>query len=193
MTAGFFFTAAGIAYAAGVQKWIYSSGPCFQYPLECPESIQEDSSNFGQRSPNTLSVWHQTPLLFLLAIGEILGLVALNEYIYAEAPTNLKAMVQALQFLSSAVGAALGAALGSVARNPWLVILFSCLAGTMGLSTALFWAAFRKRDAVYAKHEAEAETVGVVETGNEVSEVKADDEAKTRPLEGLEVSNSKTI
>jgi POT family proton-dependent oligopeptide transporter len=147
MTVGFLFTAAAIAYAAGIQHYIYSKGPCYNYPLECDAAILEADS--GKRGPNDVSIWLQTPLLVLLAFGEILCLVSLNEYTYSEAPTNLKSMVQALQAVSSAAGAALGIALGIASKNPYLVILFGSMAGAMAFSAALFWIVFRKYDTVY--------------------------------------------
>ncbi|KAH7320641.1 oligopeptide transporter [Stachybotrys elegans] len=160
MTVAFFFTAAAIAYAAGIQQVIYSSGPCYEYPLECPAATPHPGSN--ERLPNNVNIWLQTPYLFILAIGEILGMVALNEYTYTEAPTNLKAMVQALQNLSAAAGAAIGIALGQVSRNPWLVILFSSLAGVMTIFAVLFWLIFHKYDGTEpaqqeGNHEAEGE------------------------------------
>ncbi|KAI1502422.1 MFS general substrate transporter [Biscogniauxia marginata] len=113
MTVAFLFISAGIAYAAGLQQLIYSRGPCYIYPLECSAAVQGSTA----------------PLHFLLAIGEILGLVSLNEYTYSEAPTNIKAVVQALQQIAAAVGAALGIALGPVSKNPWLGIMYDSLAG----------------------------------------------------------------
>ncbi|KAI0416385.1 oligopeptide transporter [Xylaria grammica] len=133
MTVAFLFIAGGLAYAAGFQQLIYSRGPCYSYPLE----------------PNEVNVWIQTPLHFLLAAGEILGIVSLNEYIQHEAPVSTKAMVRALQEIAAAVASALGIGLGPVSKNPYLTILFASLAGTMALSAVLFWIAFRKDDLDY--------------------------------------------
>ncbi|RWA11501.1 hypothetical protein EKO27_g3599 [Xylaria grammica] len=161
MTVAFFFIAAGIGYAAGVQKLIYSRGPCFQYPLECPAA--NDGQHDGSLRPNEVNIWIQTPVHFLLAAGEILGLVALNEYTYSEAPANAKSMVQAIQQLAAAIGSALGLALGPVSKNPDLVILFASLAGTMALSGTIFWASFRKLDKDYeAKENAGEDTAAIV-------------------------------
>ncbi|KAI8946014.1 MFS general substrate transporter [Xylaria longipes] len=147
MTVAFFFIAAGIAYASGLQQLIYSRGPCFEYPLECPEA--KNGEHNGSLRPNEVNIWVQTPVHFLLATGEILGLVALNEYTYSEAPSNAKAMVQAIQQLAAAIGSALGLALGPVSKNPDLVILYASLAGTMAISGAIFWVSFRKLDVDY--------------------------------------------
>ncbi|KAI1129717.1 MFS general substrate transporter [Nemania abortiva] len=158
MTCAFFFIAAGIAYAAGLQQLIYSRGPCFEYPLECPAA--KDGEHGGSLRPNEVNIWVQTPVHFLLAAGEILGLVALNEYTYSEAPSNAKSMVQAIQQLAAAIGSALGLALGPVSKNPDLVILYASLAGTMAVSGAVFWVTFRKLDIGYEAENDAAENTG---------------------------------
>lgn len=150
MTVAFIFVAAGLAYAAGLQQLIYSRPPCFRYPLECPDGVGGGGS--GVRA-NEVSVWLQTPMQFLLAIGEILGLVSLSEYMYTEAPSDIKAMVQALQDVAAAVAAALGMALGPVSRNPFLVVMYASLAGAMAVSAVLFWAVFRGYDDGHGKGE----------------------------------------
>ncbi|KAF7949336.1 uncharacterized protein EAE97_002845 [Botrytis byssoidea] len=161
MTIGFSFIAAGIGYAAGLQQLIYSRGPCYHYPLECvaARNPQDSAQNINVQA-NNVSVWLQTPLQFLLAIGEILCLVSLSEYTYTEAPTNLKALVQAFQAVAAALGAAIGIGLGPVSRNPWLVIMFACLAGTMVITAVGFWVLFRGHDIDYAK----ADVVDAVES-----------------------------
>lgn len=160
ITVAFFFIAAGIAYASGLQQLIYSRGPCFKYPLECPAAMRGQHS--GSLRPNEVNIWVQTPIHFLLAVGEILGLVALNEYTYSEAPSNAKAMVQAIQQLAAAIGSAFGLALGPVSKNPYLVILYASLAGTMAFSGVIFWVLFRKLDAQYEarKNVAEDDSTG---------------------------------
>ncbi|KAJ2992808.1 hypothetical protein NUW58_g755 [Xylaria curta] len=153
MTVAFLFISAGIAYAAGFQQLIYSRGPCYMYPLECAAAATAVTRRVAdadtQIRPNEVNVWVQTPLHFLLATGEILGLVSLNEYTYSEAPSSTKAMVQALQEIAAAVAAALGIALGPVSKNPYLVILYATLAGAMALSAALFYLAFHRYDLAF--------------------------------------------
>lgn len=153
MTLGFFFVAAGLAYAAGLQSLIYSQPPCYDHPLECSTAVQQNGGGGSQVRPNQISVWFQTPLHFLLAIGEILDLVSLSEYTYTEAPANIKAVVQALQHLAAAVAAALGMTLGSVSRNPKLVIMYASLAGIMAVCSFLFWLFFSKYDSLYERQD----------------------------------------
>ncbi|TGO55325.1 hypothetical protein BOTNAR_0247g00170 [Botryotinia narcissicola] len=121
---------------------------------------------------NKVSVWLQTPLQFLLTIGEILCLVSLSGYTYTEAPRNLKALVQAFQAVAAALGAAIGIGLGPVSRNPWLVVMFAFSAGTMAITAVGFWVLFRGHDVDYAKAD-------VVDTfnGNENGGQRDDPEA----------------
>ncbi|KAI1335310.1 oligopeptide transporter [Xylariaceae sp. FL0016] len=147
MTAAFFFMAAAMAYAAGIQKLIYDSPPCYSQPLHCQASTISISDDEIRYRPNEVSIWLQVPLQMLLAVGEIFGFVALNEFAYTEAPTNMKALVKAFEQLTAALGAALGVALGPVSKDPWLVIMYSSLAGTMVVSGAAFYAVFRGHDA----------------------------------------------
>src|SRR6266699_5120960 len=51
---GFFFEACGMAYAAGIQAWIYNSGPCYRHPRACPESLNgllPNQVNTGVQAP----------------------------------------------------------------------------------------------------------------------------------------------
>lgn len=78
MTA-FLVIGVSMAYAAGVQKLIYTRGPCYNIPLSCAASE-------GGRKPNDINVFVQTPIYFILALAEILGFVSAWEYAYAKAP-----------------------------------------------------------------------------------------------------------
>ena len=106
--------------------------------------------------PNEVNIWIQTLVHFLLATGEILVLVALNEYTYSEAPSNAKVMVQAIQQLAAAVGSALGLVLGRVSKNLDPVILYASLARTMALSSAIFCIIFKK---IYKNSETNEDAV----------------------------------
>jgi proton-dependent oligopeptide transporter, POT family len=144
ITTAFFFCGAGMAYAAGIQKLIYLTGPCYQQPLSCA------ASNNG-KIPNNINVWIQLPIYFLLAIAEILGFVTAFEYAYNKAPTDMKTIVQALTQITACLASALGMAMSPVARNPHLVIMYACLAASMGVCTVLFWWLFNKYDQMDAQ------------------------------------------
>lgn len=137
----FFFCGAGMGYAAGIQKLIYASGPCYDRPLACSQSD-------GGKIPNQINVWIQLPIYFLLAVAEILGFVTAFEYAYNKAPKDMKTIVQALTQLTACLASALGMALSPVARDPHILIMYVCLAASMGVCTIGFWWIFGKYDAM---------------------------------------------
>ena len=139
MTWSFIATGAAIAYAAGLQKMIYSAGPCYDMPRACPAS--HDGS-----IPNDISVWLQIPVYFLLALGEILGYTTLSEYSYSEAPKDMRSVVQALRQVSAGIGNALALALAQVSGNPQILWLYTSLAALMIFWAAVFWLLFKRYD-----------------------------------------------
>jgi POT family proton-dependent oligopeptide transporter len=141
ITTAFIVCGGGMAYASGLQKLIYSTGPCYDRPLACPASE-------GGRLPNDVNVWVQLPIYVALAIAEIFGLVTASEYSYQKAPRGMRSVVQAMMQLSACLGALLGMAISPAARDPHLVIVYAALAGVMGLCSVVFWLIFRKYDKI---------------------------------------------
>jgi len=141
MTFGFAFCAAAMAYAAGFQHLIYSTGPCFDRPLACDASLDGTV-------PNQANVWIQLPVYALMAIGEIFTYVTAFEYVYNKSPKDIKTVVQALTQLTACVASVLGMAVSPVAKDPNMVIFYSCLAGAMALTAVLFWWRFKKYDRI---------------------------------------------
>ncbi|KAH8692743.1 oligopeptide transporter [Talaromyces proteolyticus] len=139
MAWAFITMSASMAFAAGIQKLIYTRGPCYEHPLAC------QASNGGS-VPNDISVWVQTPVYFLLAFAEILGFTTLSEYSYSEAPKNMRTLVQALGQVSSGVGSALGMAVSPLSDDPKVMYLYTGLATVMAVCASIFWLVFRKYD-----------------------------------------------
>lgn len=139
ITVAFLICGVAMAYASGLQKLIYSAGPCFDAPLACPES------NNG-RIPNDINVWTQLPVYVALAIAEIFGLVTASEYAYTHAPKDMRSVVQAMVQLSACMGAVMGIAISPAARDPWMVIVYASIAAALGVCSVLFWFIFRKHD-----------------------------------------------
>lgn len=139
MTWSFIATSMAMAYAAGLQKMIYSTGPCYDMPRACPAS---DNGSI----PNNITVWLQIPVYFLLALGEILGFTTLSEYSYSEAPKDMRSVVQALRQVSAGIGNALALALSQVSGNPQILWLYTSLAAVMIFWAAVFWFAFKRYD-----------------------------------------------
>lgn len=141
MTTAFVVMSTAMTFTAGLQKLIYTMGPCFDHPLECPSSK-------GGSIPNDISVWAQTPVYFLLAIAEILGFATLSEYSYSKAPQDMRSVVQALRQITAGIGAALGIAVSPLAVNPKILYLYAGLAVVMIVVAPIFWFAFRGYDKI---------------------------------------------
>ncbi|KAF2000909.1 MFS general substrate transporter [Amniculicola lignicola CBS 123094] len=142
LTFAFIFCGLSMAYAAGIQKLIYSSGPCYSHPFKCA------ASSTGGKQPNMVSVWLQIPVYFLLAIGEIFGFVTAFEYAYAKAPQEMKSVVMAFSQLTAGFASGVGMAISPAAKDPNMVIMYACLAGAMGITAVAFWWFFRDLDGI---------------------------------------------
>ncbi|EMD85234.1 hypothetical protein COCC4DRAFT_76455 [Bipolaris maydis ATCC 48331] len=139
ITVAYLVCGGAMAYASGLQKLIYSTGPCYDAPLACA------ASNNG-RIPNNINVWIQLPIYVALAIAEILGLVTASQYSYSHAPKDMRSVVQAMVQLSACVGSVIGIVISPAARDPWLVIVYASIAGVLGVCSTFFWLSFRDHD-----------------------------------------------
>ncbi|CAG9981779.1 unnamed protein product, partial [Clonostachys byssicola] len=132
ITAGFVFGTLAIAWAAIVQKIIYSAGPCYDAPLKC------DASQ-GGKLPNHVHIMVQFPAYILFALNEIFSAITAHEYAYTKAPKSMKSVVGALNFITVAVAALLGIAVSRAAKDPGLTTMYGVLAGVYFVVTCLFW------------------------------------------------------
>lgn len=144
MTWAFITMSASMAFAAGIQKLIYTRGPCYEHPLAC--NTHGVDANGSTTTPNDISVWVQTPVYFLLAFAEVLGFTTLSEYSYSEAPKNMRTLVQALGQVASGVGSALGIAVSPLSDDPKVMYVYTGLASVMGIWALGFWLVFRRYD-----------------------------------------------
>ncbi|KAF2187326.1 PTR2-domain-containing protein [Zopfia rhizophila CBS 207.26] len=148
ITIGFAFISVSMVYATVVQHVIYSTGPCYEWPIQCLDAGWE-------RKPNQVNVWIQAPVYVFIAFGEIFAYVTALEYAYDHSPTDMKVIVQAISLLIAGVGSASAMALTPIAHDPHLVILYACLASAMAITTAVFWITFNKYDQIYATYDDE--------------------------------------
>ncbi|PIA95670.1 putative peptide transporter ptr2 [Cercospora beticola] len=139
ITFGFMFAAAGILWAAALQKGIYMSGPCYDKPMNCEAGLRED----GTYAPNKVNVLWQTPSYILIGMSEIFAAVTGLEYAYTKAPPNMKSFIMSLFLLTNAGGAALGAFISPWAKDPTLVWVYLTLSGVCGDACWIFWLWFR--------------------------------------------------
>ncbi|KAE8307479.1 hypothetical protein BDV41DRAFT_582366 [Aspergillus transmontanensis] len=122
-----------------LQKLVYSTGPCYDHPLTCPESDQ------GQIL-NQISMFLQTPIYVLGAIAAIFCSTTGTEYAYSQAPKTMKSVVQSVWMATAGVGACLAMAFTPITKDPHLAIMYSSLAGVMAVRTVLFGVFFGKHD-----------------------------------------------
>lgn len=131
--------ALAMAYAAGIQKLIYSRGPCYNRPLGCADSK-------GGTVANEVSVWIQAPVYVILATAEILGFATLSEIAYSKAPKSMKTIVQAMTQVTAGLASVMGIALSPTAKDPRLVIMYAAIAALSGLVAFPYWWYFRHLD-----------------------------------------------
>ena len=137
ITAGFYLQAAAMAYASGVQKMIYSVGPCYEAPLKC-------LSSSNGAVPNRISVALQVPAYVLDGLAGTLYYPTGQEYAYTKAPGSMRSFVQAVLMFTVASGAALAIVLSPLYKDPTNMILYTSLAGVMFLSGCIFLISFKK-------------------------------------------------
>lgn len=139
ITLGFFLLSGVMAYAAGVQRLIYTSGPCYDAPLRCPASD-------GGRIPNQVSMFVQIPIYSIGGMAEMFCLTTGTEHAYNQAPKSMRSIIQAFAIAMAGIGSLLAMAFTPLAKDPNLVILYSLLAGLMGIATLVFWLCFKHID-----------------------------------------------
>ncbi|KAJ5938296.1 POT family-domain-containing protein [Penicillium verhagenii] len=177
--------AASMAYAAGVQKLIYSRGPCYDNPLKCPAALLDPTK---APVPNNIVVWVQAPTYVLLAVSEILGFATLSEYSYNKAPRHLRTVVQAMRQVTAAVSYALGMALSPVSENPKVLWMYVGIAASLVLIGVAFWVVMGHYDRVdedlntlNLKSEESGEKVSVREELPANTEVNVQEKDEIRP------------
>ncbi|EMD63902.1 hypothetical protein COCSADRAFT_182073 [Bipolaris sorokiniana ND90Pr] len=158
---GFTFISLSMAYAAVVQHFIYISPPCFNHPSSC-----EDRHLVAQQRPN---IWIQTPVFVLMAAGEVYAMTTAMEYAETHSPKETKVLVQSINMLITGVGSMFAMAIAEAARDPYLMIFYSSLAGAMALTTIVFYALFRNKDESSLPFNSEGIIKMENEEGNDIS------------------------
>jgi POT family proton-dependent oligopeptide transporter len=126
---GFVFVFLSMVWAAYVQYTIYNASPCYDQPGHC---------TFGK-----VSVWVQTPVYLLMAIGEAFALPAGMEFAENHSPKDARTVVQAVNPIVAALGSAVAMSITPAARDPHLIAFYGSLAGAMFVTTVAFFLLFR--------------------------------------------------
>ncbi|KAK5997486.1 putative peptide transporter ptr2 [Cladobotryum mycophilum] len=125
---GFLLEACAMGYAAGIQGWIYSVGPCYSRPRACPASI-------GGTLPNDLHVGFQVPVYFLEGLSEVFASPAGYEFAFTKAPKSMKSVIQAMYGLTAAAGSIIALALTPLDHDPAVLGMYAGISGAMFLSS----------------------------------------------------------
>lgn len=137
ITVGFALLAVSMAITTGVQQAIYSAGPCYDHPLNCPAA--DDG-----RIPNQVSMFLQTPIYVVSGVAQIFCYVTGLEYSYNQAPKSMRSIIQAYWLAMTGFGSVLSIAFTPLAKDPHFVVMYGVLTGLMAGTTILFWVLFRR-------------------------------------------------
>lgn len=159
ITCGFVFAAIAMGYAAGIQAYIYSQGPYYEYPTG--------------NGKNDVSAGLIVPAYIFIAISEIFASITGLEYAYRKAPEKMKSLVMAIFLFMTCFGSILGFALVSVAVDPKLLWMYAGISIAMGLCAPLFYFCHGKND----KSDIAEDAIGRSARTETVDEYEA--EAKT--------------
>ncbi|KAK3716538.1 peptide transporter ptr2 [Vermiconidia calcicola] len=147
ITIGFFLASLSLAYAAVVQHLIYTSGPCYDEPLNvyggCPAGVDAN----GVVIPNNVHIVAQTPAYIFIGVAEIFISVTGLEYAYTKAPASMKSFVQSLYLFTNAFGSALNEALVPVLVDPKIEWMYTGVACFAAATSVTFWLIFHHYDA----------------------------------------------
>lgn len=155
ITLGFLFASFAMAYAAGIQAYIYSKGPYYDHP--------------NGNGKNDVSAGLIVPAYVLIAISEIFASITGLEYAYRKAPEKMKSLVMATFLFMNCFGSILGFALVSVAVDPKLKWMYAGIAIAMFCCAPLFYFCHGKNDKLDAAEDninraAKTETIVEYET-----------------------------
>ncbi|CAO0802193.1 unnamed protein product [Mucor circinelloides] len=166
ITTGFLFASFAMAYAAGIQAYIYMQGPYYDHPTG--------------NGKNDVSAGLIVPAYVLVAISEIFASITGLEYAYRKAPEKMKSLVMALFLLTNCFGSILGFALVSVAVDPKLKWMYAGIAIAMFVCAPLFYYCHGKND----KSDVAEDAIGIRgdhDQEAEKAEVFAEYEAELKP------------
>lgn len=144
MSIGFVFASLSMFVAGGLQQAIYNCGrfvPC-----------SEEGSQAFEPEKQSINVFAQVPVYFLMALSEIFASVTSLEFAYSQAPKSMKSVVMGYSLFQTAIGSALGLCLSPIVTEANFLLLFVGLGFAMVAFTATFYTYFRNFYAAELEH-----------------------------------------
>lgn len=185
ITIGFFLAALCVAYAAIVQHIIYSAGPCYSSPGNCPAGVLAD----GTKLPNHVHIAVQTPAYVFIGLAEIFISVTGLEYAYTKAPPSMKSFVQSLYLFTNAIGSAISEGFVPATGDPAILWMYTGIAIWAAGTGVVFWFTFKhydEQEEEMNKLDANDSFTGKAgEESETASERAAHEIPETRPVEKI--------
>ncbi|KAJ2716376.1 hypothetical protein H4R19_000689 [Coemansia spiralis] len=133
---GFAVSVCALAYAAILQKVIYTKGPYYDF----------SGPNVPTNAVNDISIWHQVVPYTLVGISEIFTSVAGLEYAFTQAPAELRSTLTALNMVTICGGTLGGIIVSPWSKDPTVVYVFAAEAALLAALAVAFYACFRRYD-----------------------------------------------
>jgi POT family proton-dependent oligopeptide transporter len=143
IVAGFWIASMAMVYAAVIQHFIYSTGPCYDTPL-----CDADLDSNGVHQGNNIHIAAQTGAYMLIGVSEIFASVTGLEYAYTKAPPNMKSFVQSMYLLTNAFGSAISEGLNPVLVDPKIQWMYTSLAVCSFVAGCAIWIMFHHLNAL---------------------------------------------
>ncbi|KAJ1727151.1 hypothetical protein LPJ61_004728 [Coemansia biformis] len=138
---GFAIVVCALAYAAILQKVIYTRAPYYDF----------NGPNVPTGSTNDISIWHQAVPYSLIGISEIFTSVAGLEFAFTQAPEELRSILTALNLATICGGTLGGIIVSPWSKDPYVVYVFAGEAALLGVMTVVFYTCFRHYDGAAAE------------------------------------------
>jgi POT family proton-dependent oligopeptide transporter len=155
IVAGFWIASLAMVYAAVIQHYIYSAGPCYSAPL-CDLDLDANGVHQG----NNIHIASQTGAYMLIGLSEIFASVTGLEYAYTKAPPSMKSFVQSMFLLTNAFGSAISEGLNPVLVDPKIIWMYTSLAVCSFAAGCAIWVLFHHLNAHEEEMNALEENVG---------------------------------
>ncbi|OLY83498.1 Peptide transporter PTR2 [Smittium mucronatum] len=133
---GFILISIGFVYVTILQKFIYKTGPFFDFT----------GSDVSAESYNNISIWWQIPVYLIIGISEILASITGLEFAFTQAPAELKSTLTALFLFANSGGSLIGMILAIWSGDPAVLYTFAAQSFIMFVAALIFFRLFKHYD-----------------------------------------------